>query len=146
MISILKKDAPKQEVAELCKSIEAQNIKINEVIGAHTTILGLIGDTHKIDMEAIEAQEIVESVQRVQEPYKGVNRKFHPEDTVVDVGGVKIGDGNVAVIAGPCSIETEDAGKGSRCKSAERRRIQAQNLSLLVPGLGGRRLKAVFEG
>lgn len=108
MIIILKKDAPKQEVAELCRGIEAQNIRINEVVGAHTTILGLIGDTHKIDMEAIEAQEIVESVQRVQEPYKGVNRKFHPEDTVVDVNGVKIGDGNVAVIAGPCSIETEE--------------------------------------
>ncbi len=108
MIIILKKDAPKKEVEELCRGIEAQNIKINEVIGAHTTILGLIGDTHKIDMEAIEAQEIVESVQRVQEPYKGVNRKFHPENTVVDVSGAKIGDGNVSVIAGPCSIETEE--------------------------------------
>lgn len=108
MIIILKKDAPKKEVEELCRGIEAQNIKINEVIGAHTTILGLIGDTHKIDMEAIEAQEIVESVQRVQEPYKGVNRKFHPEDTVIDVSGVKIGDGNVSIIAGPCSIETEE--------------------------------------
>lgn len=108
MIIILKKDAPKKEVEELCRGIEAQNIKINEVIGAHTTILGLIGDTHKIDMEAIEAQEIVESVQRVQEPYKGVNRKFHPENTVIDVSGVKIGDGNVAVIAGPCSIESEE--------------------------------------
>ncbi len=108
MIIILKKNAPKKEVENLCKNIEAQNIKINEVVGAHTTILGLIGDTHKIDMEAIEAQEIVESVQRVQEPYKGVNRKFHPEDTVVNVENAKIGDGNVAVIAGPCSIENEE--------------------------------------
>lgn len=108
MIIILKNGAPKNEVDELCRSIEAQNIKINEVKGAHTTILGLIGDTHKVDMEAIEAQEIVESVQRVQEPYKGVNRKFHPEDTVIDVDGSSIGDGNVAVIAGPCSIETEE--------------------------------------
>ena len=78
MIIILKKGAPKTEVDELCRGIEAQNIIINEVRGEHTTILGLIGDTHKIDMEAIQAQEIVESVQRVQEPYKGVNRKFHP--------------------------------------------------------------------
>lgn len=108
MIIILKKNAPKKEVENLCKNIEAQNIQINEVVGAHTTILGLIGDTHKIDMEAIEAQEIVESVQRVQEPYKGVNRKFHPEDTVVNVENAKIGDGNVAVIAGPCSIENEE--------------------------------------
>ena len=108
MIIILKKDAPQNEVAELCRSIEAQNIKINEVKGAHTTILGLIGDTHKVDIESIEAQEIVESVQRVQEPYKGANRKFHPEDTVINVTGSTIGDGNVAVIAGPCSIETEE--------------------------------------
>lgn len=108
MIIILKNGAPKNEVDELCRSIEAQNIKINEVKGAHTTILGLIGDTHKVDMEAIEAQEIVESVQRVQEPYKGVNIKFHPESTVVTVGESSIGDGNVAVIAGPCSIETEE--------------------------------------
>lgn len=108
MIIILKKGAPKTEVDELCRGIEAQNIIINEVRGEHTTILGLIGDTHKIDMEAIQAQEIVESVQRVQEPYKGVNRKFHPEDTVISVGNTKIGDGNVAVIAGPCSIETEE--------------------------------------
>ena len=108
MIIILKNGAPKKEVDELCRSIEAQNIKINEVKGAHTTILGLIGDTHKVDMEAIEAQEIVESVQRVQEPYKGVNRKFHPENTVVTVGDTIIGDGNVTVIAGPCSIETEE--------------------------------------
>lgn len=108
MIIILKKDAPKDEVERLWHDIEAQNIKINEVVGSHTTILGLIGDTHKVDTEAIEAREIVESVQRVQEPYKEVNRKFHPEDTVVSVGNAKIGDGNVAVIAGPCSIETEE--------------------------------------
>lgn len=108
MIIILKKDAPKNEVEKLWRDIEAQNIKINEVVGSHTTILGLIGDTHKVDTEAIEAREIVESVQRVQEPYKEVNRKFHPEDTVVSVGDAKIGDGNVAVIAGPCSIETEE--------------------------------------
>lgn len=108
MIIILKKNAPKNEVDDLCKVIESQNIKINEVKGAHTTILGLIGDTHKIDTEAIEAQEIVESVQRVQEPYKGVNRKFHPENTLIDIGNTTIGNGDVAVIAGPCSIETEE--------------------------------------
>lgn len=108
MIIILKKNAPKNEVDDLCKVIESQNIKINEVKGAHTTILGLIGDTHKIDTEAIEAQEIVESVQRVQEPYKGVNRKFHPENTLIDIGNTTIGNVDVAVIAGPCSIETEE--------------------------------------
>ena len=108
MIIILKQDAPVSEVEKLCRDIEAQNIKINEVKGAQTTILGLIGDTHKVDMEAIEAQEIVESVQRVQEPYKGVNRKFHPENTVISVGNAKIGDGNIAVIAGPCSVESEE--------------------------------------
>ena len=108
MIIILKQNAPISEVEKLCRDIEAQNIKINEVKGAQTTILGLIGDTHKVDMEAIEAQEIVESVQRVQEPYKGVNRKFHPENTVINIGNAKVGDGNIAVIAGPCSVESEE--------------------------------------
>ena len=109
MIIVLKQDANKQAVDELCSYIEAHDIKVNEVIGAHKTIIGLIGDTHKVDVEAIEARDIVESVQRVQEPYKAVNRKFHPENTVIDLGnGIKIGDGNVSVIAGPCSVESEE--------------------------------------
>ncbi len=109
MIIVLKQNAPKKEVNELCQWIEAQNLKINEVTGTQKTILGLIGDTHRIDMEAIEAIDIVENVQRVQEPYKGVNRKFHPENTVIHVGNAVIGNGtNIAVMAGPCSVESEE--------------------------------------
>ncbi len=109
MIIVLKQDVNKKAVDELCSYIEAHDIKVNEVIGTHKTIIGLIGDTHKIDLEAIQARDIVESVQRVQEPYKAVNRKFHPEDTVIEIAnGVKIGDGNVSVIAGPCSVESEE--------------------------------------
>lgn len=108
MIVILKENANKQEVNELISWIEEKDVKINKVTGSHKTILGLIGDTTKIDMEAIQANEVVETVQRVQEPYKGVNRKFHPLNTVIDVKGTKIGDGNVAVIAGPCSVESEE--------------------------------------
>ncbi len=108
MIIILKPNAPENAVNDLTAWIEGQNVKINKVTGTQKTILGLIGDTHKIDMEAIQAIDIVDSVQRVQEPYKGVNRKFHPEDSVIDVNGVKIGDGSITVIAGPCSVESEE--------------------------------------
>lgn len=109
MIIILKQNAPKEKVDSLCSFLEKQNnIRINEVQGEHKTILGLIGDTHSVDMEAIQARDIVESVQRVQEPYKGVNRKFHPANTVIECGNVKIGDGNVVVIGGPCSVENEE--------------------------------------
>ncbi len=76
--------------------------------GSRTTILGLIGDTSVIDEEMLESLEFVESVKRIQEPYKNANRKFHPKDTVIDVGGVKIGGGNFAVIAGPCSVESKE--------------------------------------
>lgn len=108
MIIILKPNVSEQQLNELTSWIEQDNIKVNKVTGSSKTILGLIGDTTKVDMEAIQAIEIVDTVQRVQEPYKGVNRKFHPLDTVINVGGVKIGDGNVAVIAGPCSVENEE--------------------------------------
>lgn len=108
MIIVLKQNAPEKEVKELYHWIENQGVHINKVEGTQKTILGLIGDTHKIDTEAIEAVEIVDSVRRVQEPYKMVNRKFHPLDTVIKVGTASVGDGNVTVIAGPCSVESEE--------------------------------------
>lgn len=108
MIIILKQNATPEMVSNLTKKIEALDIKINKIEGTHKTIFGLIGDTSKIDAESILANKAVESVKRVQEPYKGVNRKFHPLDTVINVDGRKIGDGNVAVIAGPCSVECEE--------------------------------------
>ncbi len=108
MIIILKQNATPAQLNELTAWIEKQNLKINKIEGTQKTILGLIGDTSKIDAESLNARDYIESVKRVQEPYKSVNRKFHPQDTVIDVENVKIGDGNVVVIAGPCSVENED--------------------------------------
>lgn len=108
MIVILKPNAPEENVEELLKWLEEQHVKANKIIGAHTTILGLIGDTSSIDVDNIVATGIVERVQRVQEPYKNVNRKFHPDDSIIDVSGRKIGSGHLSVIAGPCSVESEE--------------------------------------
>lgn len=82
-------------------------LKINYSEGANTTILGLMGDTTKLDEGDIMAYDVVERVQRVTEPFKAVNRKFHPEDTVIEVAGRKIGAGYFNVMAGPCSVESE---------------------------------------
>ena len=77
-------------------------------MGEYQTVLGLIGDTTGVDMDLVGSLEIVDSVKRVTEPFKCCNRKFHPEDMVVEVGDVKVGGGNFVMIAGPCSVETED--------------------------------------
>ena len=85
------------------------DVKINRWDGVHSTVLGLIGDTTQIDIEYIEAQDIVESVKRVQEPYKKANRKFHPENTQIKISeNVTIGDGSLHIMAGPCSVESEE--------------------------------------
>ena len=81
------------------------NIHVSE--GAHHTVLGLIGDTTVVDIDLISALDIVEDVKRIAEPFKNANRKFHPDDMVIDVCGRKIGGGNFCLIAGPCSIESE---------------------------------------
>ncbi len=108
MVVILKNGQPEQKVNELMSWLESRGVKINVVKGEQTTILGLVGDTLNIDIESVQANDVVESVQRVQEPYKNVNRKFHPQDTVIDVLGNKIGGGNFSVIAGPCSVESKE--------------------------------------
>ena len=92
----------------MTKQIEAKGLKVSPVIGTEKSILGLIGDTSQIDYSSIEASEIVEKVMHVQEPFKKANRMFHPEDTIVDVNGIKIGGKKIAMIAGPCSVETEE--------------------------------------
>ena len=108
MVIILKQNANKDSVERLRSVLERYDVKINEITGAQKNIMGLVGDTSHIDIESLLAQECVENVQRVQEPYKNANRKFHPEDTVVDCGGVKVGDGSLQIIAGPCSVESEE--------------------------------------
>ncbi len=108
MVIILKQNANKDSVERLRSVLGNYDVKINEITGAQKNIMGLVGDTSHIDIESILAQDCVENVQRVQEPYKNANRKFHPENTVVDCGGVKVGDGSLQVIAGPCSVESEE--------------------------------------
>jgi len=108
MVIILKNTAAPQQVGELIRWLEDScKVKTNLVEGVHSTIIGLIGDTLHMDTEAIMANDCVESVQRVQEPYKNANRKFHPDDTVIDVCSRKIGGNKTQIIAGPCSVESE---------------------------------------
>lgn len=108
MIVILKQQAKNEEIEKLIRYIEAKGLKVSPVIGVEKSILGLIGDTSQIDLSSIEANEIVEKVMHVQEPFKKANRMFHPENTIVDVNGIKIGGNKIAVIAGPCSVESEE--------------------------------------
>ena len=109
MIIVLKPQSTKQMVDNFVDSTAKNyDVKVNEWVGTQSTVLGLIGDTSAIDIDYISAQDIVESVKRVQEPYKKANRKFHPDDTVITLpGGQKIGDGSLSLIAGPCSVESE---------------------------------------
>ena len=108
MIIILKKDADKSQVENLKNWLKERHIAPHVSEGEHETLIGCVGDVAKIDVGLVQALNAVESVQRIQEPYKAANRKFHPEDTVVDCSGQKVGGGNFQVIAGPCSVETPE--------------------------------------
>jgi 3-deoxy-7-phosphoheptulonate synthase len=108
MIIVCKKSAEEAEVKELLGFLEQKGVNAHRINGERDTVIGLVGDTSKIIAEDIEAFEIVHSVKRVSEPFKLANRKFHPADTIVDIGGVKIGGGHFAVMAGPCSVESEE--------------------------------------
>ena len=107
MIAIIKQNTTDEQLNSLISWLESQNLAVHLSKGEYTTIVGLVGDTSRIDIELLENLEIVDKVKRISEPFKSANRKFHPLDTIVDVGGVKIGGGNFAVIAGPCSVESE---------------------------------------
>lgn len=108
MIIILKNNVEKTQVEKLRSKIESMGMIIHESCGQATTLWGIVGDTSKINEDQLMASHVVETVKRIQEPYKAANRKFHPQDSVVDVCGKKIGGGNFQVIAGPCSIETKE--------------------------------------
>ncbi len=120
MVIILKKNADAAQVENLKALLKAKNITPHVTEGAVETIIGCVGDITHIDPGLIEAMEGVESVQRIQEPYKAANRKFHPQDSVIDCSGVKVGGGHFAVIAGPCSVESEEqlVGIARRVKAA----------------------------
>ncbi|NLG92418.1 MAG: 3-deoxy-7-phosphoheptulonate synthase [Clostridiales bacterium] len=110
MIIVLKPGCTPEQVKDFTNTLTNEySIKVNTWVGTQSTVLGLIGDTSAIDIDYISAQDFVESVKRVQEPYKKSNRKFHPDDTVITLpGGQKVGGGGLALIAGPCSVESEE--------------------------------------
>ncbi|MGI6071206.1 MAG: 3-deoxy-7-phosphoheptulonate synthase [Blautia sp.] len=108
MIVILKQDATAQSIEALKGELRNKGLEIHESQGKTTTILGLVGDTASLSEDQLLTYEAVEGVKRIREPYKLANRNVHPKDTVIDIGGRKIGDGNFQVIAGPCSIETKE--------------------------------------
>ena len=108
MIVVIKQGVPEAEVKKLEEKIESLGIKIHYSKGENTTILGLVGETQMVDMHKLPSNAIVEKVLRVQEPYKKANRAFHPQDTIVDVSGVPVGEGHITAIAGPCSVESEE--------------------------------------
>ena len=108
MIIRLHTTATEEQIAELRQLLEATGVTLHPVHGEQQDIIGLIGDTSRVDLRTIESLPYVEKVMRIQEPFKKANRKFHPQDTVVTVGDAKIGGGHFAIIAGPCSVETAE--------------------------------------
>ena len=108
MVVILNPKTSKEEIKKLTGELEALGVTVNPVIGTEMSILGLVGDTTKIDSSYIEANPYVERVMKVQEPFKKANRLFHPENTVIDVNGHTIGGNKIAIIAGPCSVESKE--------------------------------------
>ena len=108
MIVILKHEARQEQIDRLKQFLLGMGLRIDESKGENSTILGLVGDTTRVDADLISSLDAVEAVRRVQEPYKKANRKFHPQDTMVDCGGVTIGHGLFQIIAGPCSVESEE--------------------------------------
>ncbi len=108
MIAVLKQGTTKQQTENLIKWLKNMDVDVHISEGKEVTILGLVGDTSRVDMELLNSLEIVSSVKRISEPFKQANRKFHPNDTIIQVGDVRIGGGYFAMIAGPCSVESMD--------------------------------------
>ncbi len=108
MIAVLKKNTSEEQIQHLTHWLEEQGVEVHASFGVDYTVLGLVGDTSSIDIDLLESLAIVDTVKRVSDPFKQCNRKFHPEDTVVDVGGIKIGGGHFAIMAGPCSVESRE--------------------------------------
>lgn len=107
MVLTLRKDADQKQIETLSAWLKSQDIDVHISKGEYQTIVGLIGDTSRLDTDLIQGLSMVETVTRISEPYKNANRKFHPEDTVVEARGVKIGGGHFQLIAGPCSVESQ---------------------------------------
>ena len=128
MIAVVKQSATEEQIADFVGWIHSKGLKTDVSRGDNETIIGLVGDTTQVDPFLIESMDIIERVQRVSEPFKKANRKFHPEDTVVDCGhGVMIGGGHFQVIAGPCSVEGDNLARIAR-------RVKAAGATMLRGG------------
>lgn len=108
MIAVLKKGTTPEQTDHLLQWLKNMNLDVHVSTGQEVTVLGLVGDTSRVDIELLSSLEIVDSVKRVSEPFKQANRKFHPNDSILHIGDTKIGGGHFAMIAGPCSVESED--------------------------------------
>ena len=108
MIAVLKQGTTPEQTEHLVNWLKRMNLDVHVSEGQEITVLGLIGDTSRVDMDLLKSLEIVDSVKRVSEPFKQANRKFHPNDTIIQIGNVRIGGGYFAMIAGPCSVESEE--------------------------------------
>ena len=108
MIAILKPGTTPEQTQHLVSWLKNMNLDVHISKGAEVTVLGLVGDTSRVDMDLLKSLEMVETVKRVSEPFKQANRKFHPQDSIVEVGSARIGGGYFAMIAGPCSVESEE--------------------------------------
>ena len=108
MIAVLKNGVTQKQIDSFCDWIKAQGVGVHVYNGEFQTVVGLIGDTTKIDAEMLSGLDIVDSVKRISDPFKSANRKFHPDNSVIDISGKTTVGGNIfAVIAGPCSVESE---------------------------------------
>ena len=108
MIAVLKRGTTSEQKEHLINWLKHMNLDVHVSDGEEITILGLVGDTSRVDMDLLSSLEIVESVKRVSEPFKQANRKFHPNDSIISAGNTKIGGGHFAMIAGPCSVESRN--------------------------------------
>ena len=108
MIILLKQNANEAKVKALLEEVQQQGMQTHYSQGSDVTIIGLVGDTSRVDEDKLRANEVVADVRRISEPYKAANRRFHPDDTHIQVGGHTIGEGFFHVMAGPCSVESEE--------------------------------------
>ena len=133
MVVVIKKDTDESKVQELSNQLGALGVDVKRSDGEYEILLSLVGDTSEIDVDRIRSCEIVENVVRISDPFKNVSRKRHPDDAVIDIGGVKIGGGNFQFIAGPCSVESTE----QICSIAEA--VRAGGAGILRGGSGGMR-------
>ena len=152
MIIIMKPNASEEAVGKIKNLIESKGLQAHLSKGTEVTIVGVVGDKTKLQGANIEMAEGVDKIVPVTETYKLVNKKFHPEDSVIEVGNTSIGPGRLTMMAGPCAhrksrhgYRDSDRRKKGRRRIFKRRRLQAENFPLRLPGTGGRRL-TVYEG